>query len=483
MVSRTYTRLRGWLSLVRLRPFDCATPEGRSKERHRRVILSGIALTGAKAVNVLTMLIIVPLVLRYLGEVRNGVWITISALVNMLTFADLGIGNGLLNAMSEAHGRDDKAAAARYASSAFFLLAGIGAGLLLLFAAVYPFVPWATLFKAPPGTLAAAECGPAVAALMVCFAANMPLGVVQRIQAAHQEGFISGLWQAAGSFLSLAGLLVVIYFKGSLYWLMAASAGGPVIAAALNGIENVWRKPWVSPKIALVTRPAVRRIFQSGLLFLIVQVATIAAYQTDTLVITQVLGPAQVTQFGVPSRLFWLIPMVLFMFNGPLWPVYGEAIARGDVAWVKRTLRKATVVSMALALPPTLILSGFGKQIIGLWTQGEVTPSWSLLIAFGVWAISNSLIGTISMFFNGANVMVFQAVTCSLMAIANVTLSILLARAWGIVGVLYGTIISQTLFILIPGLWFIPRLLARLAAAKVSPAPVEPPPAITPALA
>lgn len=479
-----FQRFRNTLSLIRFRPFDCSTPEGRSQERHRRVILSGLSLTGAKAVNVLTMLITVRLALGYLGEVRNGVWLAISALVNMLNFADLGIGNGLLNAMSDANGRDDKLAASRYASSAFFLLAGIGAGALVLFTAAYPFVPWPALFNVPPGTQAAAESGPAVAALMVCFAANMPLGVVQRIQAAYQEGFISGLWSAAGSILSLIALLIVIHFKGSLYWLMLASAGGPVIAAVFNGMENVWRKPWVAPRLRHVTRSAVRRIFSSGLLFLVVQLATIAAYQTDTMVITQVRGPAEVTQFGVPSRLFWLIPMVLFMFNGPLWPVYGEAIARGDVAWVKRTLRKATIVSMAIAIPPTLILVAYGQPIIGIWTQWKVVPSWSLLIGFGIWALSNTLIGTISMFLNGANVMVFQAVTCTVMAIANITLSIFLARIWGAVGVLYGTVISQTLFILIPSIWFIPRLLTRLSQKQsAASTPDQPVQTLAPALA
>lgn len=62
----------------------------------------------------------VPLTLRYLGTERYGLWMTISSVIAVLGFSDLGLNNGLLNGISQANGTNDRELARRYVSSAFF---------------------------------------------------------------------------------------------------------------------------------------------------------------------------------------------------------------------------------------------------------------------------------------------------------------------------------------------------------------------------
>ena len=88
-----------------LKEFDTSTPEGRSRERYRRVALTAISSAGARVIAVVTMLIAVPLTLHYLGTERYGMWMTISSIIAMMGFADLGMGLGLMNAISEAMDR------------------------------------------------------------------------------------------------------------------------------------------------------------------------------------------------------------------------------------------------------------------------------------------------------------------------------------------------------------------------------------------
>ena len=103
-------------SIFRLRPFDTSTAEGRSKERYRRAALTVVASGAARGVGILTTLISIPLTVRYLGTERYGLWVTITSVIALLTFADLGLGNGVLNAISEAHGGDDVESARKYLS-------------------------------------------------------------------------------------------------------------------------------------------------------------------------------------------------------------------------------------------------------------------------------------------------------------------------------------------------------------------------------
>src|SRR5690349_19553868 len=134
-------KIQQWMALIRLSPFDTTTPEGRSKERLRRVVLTALVSAFSQGINVLTMLISVPLTLNYLGAERYGLWITISSLILLLGFADLGVGNGLLNAIAQANGRDDRHDAESYVSSAFFVLCGVTVLLAIAWMAVYERIP------------------------------------------------------------------------------------------------------------------------------------------------------------------------------------------------------------------------------------------------------------------------------------------------------------------------------------------------------
>jgi O-antigen/teichoic acid export membrane protein len=85
-----------------------------------------------------------------------------------------------------------------------------------------------------------------------------------------------------------------------------------------------------------------------------------------------------------------------------------------------------------------------------------------LLLGLGTWTIMNTLNGPFAMLLNGANIIGFQAGCSILMAIANVTISILLVQRIGVSGAVYGSVISQLFFVLIPELWYVRRLLRRL---------------------
>ena len=80
---------------LRFAPFEQDTEEGRAAERHRRILLTALAAGASKAMGALTGFISIPLTLKYLDKERYGLWMTISTFVTMLSFADLGVGNGL----------------------------------------------------------------------------------------------------------------------------------------------------------------------------------------------------------------------------------------------------------------------------------------------------------------------------------------------------------------------------------------------------
>jgi len=113
--------------LPRLRPFDTATAEGRSDERHRRAILASVSSIFSRAAAIGAAFVSVPFTIKYLGTERYGLWMTVSSISAMLAFSDFGMGNGLLSKVAEASGRNDREAAARAVTSALVMLTAVAA--------------------------------------------------------------------------------------------------------------------------------------------------------------------------------------------------------------------------------------------------------------------------------------------------------------------------------------------------------------------
>ncbi len=438
-------RTRAMKDLLRLKPFDTSTEEGRSRERYRRAALTTFTSVTARAVTVLTGLITVRLTVRYLGTERYGLWMTITSVVAMMSFADLGIGSGLLNCISEAHGKEDRESLHRYVSSAFFILAGIAGLLLGLSALAYPIVPWPRLFNVSSAT-AVREAGPAVLVFLSCFVLNMPLGVVQRLQTGHQEGFETNLWNVAGNLTGFMLLLVAMHLKVGLPWLVLALSGGPILGVLGNWTHEFgWKRPWLLPRLAYWDSAAARKVMGTGVMFLIIQASGVFVFTADNIIITQILGPEAVTQYAVPMRMFLMVFTIAQMFVMPLWPAYGEAVARGDVKWVKKTVIRSVVLSLLAFGPVALGLAVFGKFIVHVWVGPQIQPSYLLLGGAGVWVLVNLIGAALDIFLTGANMLKFQVVVYVVTAVVNLPAKVFCAKAFGVAGVVWVTALTTAL--------------------------------------
>jgi O-antigen/teichoic acid export membrane protein len=414
------------------------------------------------------MLISVPLTVHYLGTERYGLWITLSSLAAFLGFANLGIGNGLVNAVAQAHGHDDHELVRRYVSSGFFVLVAVIVVLGVLFVPLYSAVPWASLFNVSSHK-AVAEAAPATAVFVGCMLIGVPMEIVNRVQSGYQEGFISNIWIGIGGLFGLVGVLIAIELQLGLPWLVGALTGGPVLASALNSLVFFgWQRPALRPRLSAAHWLAAKSVIGIGFLFLVLQVASAAAYESDSIIVAQILGPRAVTQFAIPMRLFMLAPLLLTLVVTPLWPAYGEAATRGDGRWLTSALRRSLMLALGTSLIISVLLFAFGKPIINIWVGGSVTPSLLLLGALGIWAVISSVSGPLSVFLNGVNAMRFQAICAVAMVLANVGLSITLTERIGVSGVIWGSAIAQMIFVLVPVAILLRRLLPSFTHANES---------------
>jgi O-antigen/teichoic acid export membrane protein len=448
---------RSWLLLV----VPGSKSEDRSTERYRRAVWTGATSVLSRGASLLSSLASVPLTIGYLGTQRFALWMTINSLLVMLLFADLGLGNGLLTAISESHGKDDARMARKYISSAFFMLLSMGVGVLVALGIFYKIIPWAKVLGVHPG-IAFGEAAPAAAVFFICFACNLPLGIVQRIQIGFQSGYTSNVWSGLGALLGFIGVLVCVYQKAGVPWLILSVGFGPIIATILNGVQLFRSRPDLCPARQDFEWPLLKQLLTVGSGYLILQMALAMAVGSDNFVIAHLLGPDAVTEYSIAMRIFTIVPLLLSMLVTPLWPAYGESVARGDISWAIRALKRSIVATAGLTLLAAVVLTLTGRWIITLWVGDRFHQGPWLLSGMGLWMVVNALAVVISIFLNGINRIHVQVFSAIAIAVSTLAIELLAAPKIGLPAIIWSTDISYILFALIPIAIFFPRLLRNL---------------------
>ena len=179
-------------------------------------------------------MLLVPLAVRYLGAEKFGLWAAITSLAPLVALADLGIGNGLINAVAAGMARDDTAATRRAVSSSLAAVAAMAGLLLLVLAVLSGTIDWAGLFNVTGTAAAPGSAAPATLAYIACCLALLPLTLVSRLRAGLQESFISSGWEAAGVATALLGFILAIRMQAGMPTLLVAIGLPPVIAGIGN---------------------------------------------------------------------------------------------------------------------------------------------------------------------------------------------------------------------------------------------------------
>lgn len=441
-----------------------STADERAQERQRRVVLSGLTSMLAKLISVATTLLTIPLTLHYLGSERFGMWMTISSFMAMMSFADMGIGNGAVNQVANANGRDDKLAIKQIVSSGVCALGAVALALLATLVIIYPRIDWPSLFNVRT-TVAMAEAGPAFLTVALMFIANIPLGIFGRVQAGLQQSFHVSLFQCVGSMAGLSGVLLAVWARAPLPTLVAALAAGPLVTGLASSILYLRAgNSEIRPALQHVSIPVICRILKTGGLFFGLQILAAVTYTSDNVVIASLLGAASVTLYAIPDKLFSQIPMLMGMFLAPLWPAYGEALARGDAAWVRRTVRR----SLSMAVGVAALLSGTtwlaAPWIFSLWVGPDFAVPSGLLLGLALWKIVEVICLSLAVFLNGANVVKTQLLLGLLTAGAAIGGKIVCVgglgefSGFGVAAIPWVSLAAHLMFILVPYAFLLPRL-------------------------
>jgi len=372
-------------SVIRLKPFDTGTPEGRSNERYRRAALTTATSMVAQFLGVFTGLAWIRLSISYLGKERYGLWMAVGTLIAWANLADFGLARGMQNHLSQANGQDDRALAGRYVSTGLATLMVAALAFALVAAPFVALLPWTSILNVKNPALTH-ETRLVVAAVLACFLIQFPLSIVPTIYAAYQRGYIAAIFNILGSLLSLASLVVVMRAELTLPWLVLITSGTGIVVTVVNFGVALREMPWLRPRVSLVSIKTLRSLAGTSVALFLFQIGVLLVTQTQSIIIARRLGLSYVADWTVFMRVH-LLPLVLIqMIDSPLIPAFRESHVRGEHQWLRTAFWRVTKLKMVIALGAVVLYLTLGNFTARLIGGSQVSFPWEM------WAASGTLL-------------------------------------------------------------------------------------------
>jgi O-antigen/teichoic acid export membrane protein len=413
----------------------------------------------ALGLNVLVGIFLSPYILHRLGDEAFGLWILIFSVTGYYGLFDLGIRSSIIRYVAQYSATEQYDDLNQLLNTAMFSYGGIGAvTMAITLAAAYHLN---SIFRIPADFVGTARW----LLLMVGFSVSLgfPLGVFSGTLEGLQRFYLLNFTNVSSILLRAALIVIALQHGGGLLTVALITTALPLLTGLVNFAIVLHLLPLhFGPKY--VSRASLRRIASySGTTFLII-VAWRLRFKTDAMIIGTFVSAVAVTYFTIGSRLVDYASEVVSSLAQIFLPMSSQSQAQGDQDALRKIFVAGNRACAFIIFPITAILTILGKSVIEAWVGPKyVATSYPVLLIL--------LYPTTLMLAQSASGRTLWgmakhrtwAYVVLVEGTANVVLSVILVRRYGIVGDAIGTAIPLTCSML----FFLPQHLCRLLGIKL----------------
>lgn len=417
-----------------------------------------------KGGSILISLTLVPLTINYTTPAQYGIWLTISSIIGWLNFFDIGLGNGLKNKLTQSIALGKIEEARSYISTAYVSLLIVSITIFFILLIINSYTNWNSILNISANELDNLRTITLV--ISGCFCIQFIVQAITIILTATHQA-------AKASFISLISQIIVLiiivligrYQYKSLLVLVSVLAGTPILTLLIaTAILFKTSLKDIAPNLKSVKLSYANNLLKTGSVFFIIQIGALVLFQTDNIIITQILGPEQVTTFNVNYKLFSVVTMGFTIIITPLWSAFTDAFIKKDFAWITNNLAKMKKIWILFSIITIGILC-LSPQIFNLWLGNKIEIPINLSIAMALYVIAYTWQTMHVFMLNGVGKVRLQLILVIISSMLNIPLAIFFGKSFGLPGIIY----ANTILFVCMGIIFSIQcnLIARQVATKI----------------
>ena len=421
---------------------------------NKRQIIKNVSTSWfSLGVNVVLGLALSPFIVHRLGDTAFGIWVLILSITGYYGLFDLGIGSSVIRFVSKFTATGEHEELAKVINTSLFTYSCIGVMCMLVTLVMASQVDrW---FHVPPEFLGTTRW------LLVMVGAAVALG--------FPFGIFGGFLEGLQSFYILNWTNVVANLLRAVLIVVALRHGKGIVAVALITVTLPLLASIARGFIALrlcpvpfgfkyVDRSTFRQIANySGITF-IIMIAAQLKFKTDEIVIGSFMSLAAITYFNVGARIVDYAGMVVRTLSQIFVPMTSQSEARGEMGRLRKIFLLGNRVCAFTIFPICATLIILGKSVIEVWMgKRYVAASYPVLVIMISCCTLWWAQGASGRILLGMSKHKTWAIVTVSEGVANLILSIILVKPYGIIGDALGTAIPLTCSML----FFMPHHLCK----------------------
>lgn len=407
-----------------------------SNERKRGAILSYLSII----LSTVVQLVYTPLLIRMLGQSEYGLYSLVSSVIGYLTVLDLGFGNAIVvfTAKYRAKKEYEKEKKLHGMFLVIFCIIGLIAGLLGLL--LYFNVP--SLFGKTMTDIELHKAKIMMLILSFNLAVTFPFSIYSSIITAYEKFTFQKVMSILNTLLKPV-LMIPLLFLGYKSITMTVVITVVNITVLLSNYFYCKKKLGINIKFMGFDKKLFKTIFNYSFFIFLGVIVDKVNWSVDQFVLGAVSGTIAVSLYSVASQINTLFVNLSSAMSGVLLPKMSKMIAKK--ASDKEMTKEFIKVGRLQYLIIFLMASGFtlfGKEFIMAWAGKDFVISYYIAIIL-ILPLCVPLIQNLGIsIMQAKNMHKFRSILLALIAVANIFISIPLAKAYGGIGSAIGTSLS-----------------------------------------
>lgn len=437
-------------------PLAVSTPSGSadSGQGGTRLLRRGLTVHYLHLfVSFVSLMIVTPVMVNGLGPEGYGLWVAVASVMGYSTLLDFGMNTAIAKYTAEFNAVGQPQMVNRLASTALVLYGRVAVVLLAVSVGLAAVAPHAVsvdeeLVWPLRVTVVLMGCN-AVLSLVGGVFGNIVYGL-QRVD----------LWKTCALAHVVASALLTVALLRLGFGLVGIAAASVCATVMLVAVYRYTLQTIGHPfeRTAEGVPPELRSdIYRYGGRTVVLGLTSRILYSTDAIVIAIALGAASVGPYEIAYKICFLMTYLFSVISTTLFPRFSHLYALKDLEGARRLFLLVTWVSLAIVTPLILAVGYLGDAFISAWVGSDNfvgLPTLVVLLAMSLLHGIGTPVGLMLQATGKNKILTYSEVTN---AVLNISLSLILVRYYGVLGVALGTLIAHA----ITSTWLMPLLACR----------------------
>jgi O-antigen/teichoic acid export membrane protein len=411
-------------------------------------------------VSILVGIFLSPFILHRLGNTVYGAWVLVFSVTGYYGLFDLGVRSSIIRYISTYTATNDMEGVRRLVNTSLAGYTAIGVVAFLVTGLISLHVD--SVFHVPTSFVTTARLLFLIVGTSV--ALGFPAGVFGGILEGLGRFYVVNITNLAATLIRAAMIVFALTHGHGLIALAVITVAVPFLSSAICAVVVLRLLPlrfgW-----KYIDRGSLREITQYSAVSFILMISYKLRFKTDELVLSAMLSVSAVTFFSIGDRLVDYTIEVVGSLAQIFVPMSGQSDAMGDMDRLRKILVAGNRACALIVLPITATLIILGKSVIRVWVGANyVTAGYPVMLLLLIPSTFTLAQGASSRILFGIAKHKSLAWVTAMEAVANLTLSIILIRPFGVIGDAVGTAIP----LCCTGLFFLPRHLCRVLNVRMA---------------